>query len=314
MKLGQAFGRLPAQAHELSESETQFLTTVASGLALDGKVVCVRLALFAEMVKGKPWTAATLEDVGGTEGIGINFLEETFSSREANPEYRLHQQAAREVLEALLPETGSDIKDTMRSHEELLIASGYQSRPCDFGDLLRILDGALRLITPTDPQGPGTDSNSDPGSKYYQLTHDYLVPALRGWLTQKEEETEAGRARLRLRELAALWNATPEDQRLPIWEEFLTISKLTDAEGWSPSQGSMMEQAGRYHAERLLNQLWDANLSDVPGIICRVERIRKWCDPLLVEANRGPDARFRMYSAIAMLPIDASPTISAYLT
>ena len=46
----------------------------------------VRLALFAEMVKGKPWTPATLKEVGGTEGVGVTFLEETFSAATAPPE------------------------------------------------------------------------------------------------------------------------------------------------------------------------------------------------------------------------------------
>ena len=55
-------------------------------LTQDGKIVSVRLALFAEMVKGKPWTPATLREVGGTEGVGVTFLEETFSSPQANPE------------------------------------------------------------------------------------------------------------------------------------------------------------------------------------------------------------------------------------
>ena len=40
----------------------------------------VRLALFAEMIKGKPWTPATLRDVGGMDGVGAKFLEESFSS------------------------------------------------------------------------------------------------------------------------------------------------------------------------------------------------------------------------------------------
>ena len=39
-------------------------------LAQDGKIISVRLALFAEMVKGKPWAPATLKEVGGTEGVG----------------------------------------------------------------------------------------------------------------------------------------------------------------------------------------------------------------------------------------------------
>ena len=47
-----------------------FLDQSISGLAQDGKIISVRLALFAEMVKGKPWTPATLREVGGTEGVG----------------------------------------------------------------------------------------------------------------------------------------------------------------------------------------------------------------------------------------------------
>ncbi|MDA0285200.1 MAG: serine/threonine-protein kinase, partial [Planctomycetota bacterium] len=114
VKFGQAFGKLPAQTGKHSDDEKSFVSAVASALAQDGKVVSVRLALFAEMVKGKPWVPATLEEIGGTAGIGVNFLEETFSSRTANPKHRLHQQAAREVLKALLPEVGSDIKGHMR--------------------------------------------------------------------------------------------------------------------------------------------------------------------------------------------------------
>ena len=124
-----------------------------AGLAQDGKVISVRLALFAEMVKGKPWTPATLREVGGTQGVGVTFLEETFSATTAPPEHRLHQKAAQAVLKALLPETGTDIKGQMRSEAELRDASGYAERPRDFDDLIGILDPELRLITPTDPEG-----------------------------------------------------------------------------------------------------------------------------------------------------------------
>ena len=113
----------------------------------------MRLALFAEMMKGKPWTPATLREVGGTKGVGVTFLEETFSASTAPPEHRLHQKAAQAVLKALLPETGTDIKGQMRSRQELLEASGYANRPRDFDDLIHILDPELRLITPTDPEG-----------------------------------------------------------------------------------------------------------------------------------------------------------------
>ena len=76
--------------------------------------------------------AGTLEEVGGTEGIGVNFLEETFSSRTANPKHRLHQQAGREVLKALLPDPTTEIRGHMRSSKELLEASGYRNQPEEF--------------------------------------------------------------------------------------------------------------------------------------------------------------------------------------
>jgi hypothetical protein len=51
---GRAFGTLPEK--ELIKDQVDFLDQAVTGLAQDGKVISVRLALFAEMVKGKPWT------------------------------------------------------------------------------------------------------------------------------------------------------------------------------------------------------------------------------------------------------------------
>ena len=112
---GTAYGNLPERTGDISRDQHAFLDQAIAELAQDGKVISVRLALFAEMVKGKPWTPATLREVGGTEGVGVTFLEETFSSPQANPKHRLHQKAAQAVLKALLPETGTDIKGQMRS-------------------------------------------------------------------------------------------------------------------------------------------------------------------------------------------------------
>src|SRR5262249_19575948 len=195
---GRAFGVWPDASADASKDQKQFLEQAVSGLAQEGKVICVRLALFAEMMKGKSWTPATWKEVGGTEGVGVTFLEETFSAATAPPEHRYHQKAARAVLKALLPESGTDLKGHMRSYGELLDASGYASRPQDFDDLIRILDSEIRLITPTDPEGKEGASSSQPGQKYYQLTHDYLVPSLRDWLTRKQKETRRGRAQLLL--------------------------------------------------------------------------------------------------------------------
>ena len=148
-------GALPDE--KLSKEQRAFLDHAVAGLAQEGKVISVRLALFAEMVKGKPWTPAALKAVGGAEGVGVAFLDETFTASTAPPQHRLHQKAAQAVLRTLLPEAGTDIKGNMRSRKELMDASGYGNRPKDFDELLRILDSEIRLITPTDPEGKDAD-------------------------------------------------------------------------------------------------------------------------------------------------------------
>ena len=203
---GTAYGNVPERAAVISRDQHAFLDQAITELAQDGKVISVRLALFAEMMKSKPWTPATLRQVGGTEGVGITFLEETFSSPQANPKHRLHQKAAQAVLKALLPETGGDFKGQMRSSQELLEASGYRDRPRDFDDLIRILDPELRLITPTDPDGALSENQTTlPSGRYYQLAHDYLVHSLRDWLTGKQRQTRRGRAEILLATTAQIW-------------------------------------------------------------------------------------------------------------
>src|ERR1043165_3844328 len=90
---------------------------------------------------------------------------------------------------------------------------------------------------------------------YYQLTHDYLVPSLRDWLTRKQKETRRGRAELRLAERAAAWHAKPHNRHLPAWWEWANIRLLTRRPDWTQPQQRMMRKAGRYHAVRGLGLL-----------------------------------------------------------
>ena len=82
---GRAYGALPPRMSQFSPENKAFIDSSVEGLTQDGKIVPVRLALFAEMVKGKPWTPATLRAVGGTLGVGVTFLEETFSASDRPP-------------------------------------------------------------------------------------------------------------------------------------------------------------------------------------------------------------------------------------
>jgi hypothetical protein len=85
---GRAHGRLADDPAWGSREERAFLDQAVTGLACAGRVIPLRLALFAEMVKGQPWEPATLRAVGGTEGVGVAFQEESFSSASANPRHR----------------------------------------------------------------------------------------------------------------------------------------------------------------------------------------------------------------------------------
>jgi serine/threonine protein kinase len=340
---GRAFARLPEQSHELTAPQTDFLDQAVAGLAQEGKVVCIRLALFAEMMKSKPWNPASLTAVGGAEGVGITFLEETFSARTAPPTHRLHEKAARATLKALLPEQGAEIRGRMRSVEQLQQASGYALGPSDFAELLGILDGELRLVTPSDPEGlespEGLPSAADvqreaarpsEGGTFYQLTHDYLVPSIRRWLTRKQQETRRGRAELRLAERAALWNAKPEDRHLPSLLEWVNIRMLTNRRGWTEPQRKMLRRAGRYHLARvgvalalmlcvfgiglglyahgLVQRLLDAEAGQVPAVLNQLKPFRLWVAPLLKRelADHDNEHRHRLRASLALQSRDAS--------
>jgi formylglycine-generating enzyme required for sulfatase activity len=324
---GQALGALPGG--DRTALQDRFLDEAVVGLAEAGKVVPVRLCLFAEMVKCRPWTPATLKELGGMEGVESTFLEETFAAPTAQPEHRLHRKAACAVFKALLPEPGANIKGNMRSRQELLEASGYTRRPRDFDVLLRIIDTELRMVTPTDPEGnederlPGparTDeaptSPARESRTFYQLTHDYLVPALRDWLTRKQRETRRGRAELRLAERAALWQVKQEKRHLPSWWEWLNIRLLIRKRDWTPAQRQMMRVAGWHYARwscvqlvlvalaawivlESISYLWASSLlhgldqvreDNLPLLTSDLLPHRRWAKPILkdrIENGRG---------------------------
>lgn len=353
---GRAFGALPSAGSKPDRAQRDFLDRAIAGLSEDGKVVCVRLALFAEMVKDKPWTAAALEQVGGTKGVGVRFFEETFHSPSASPEHRYHQVAARAVLNALLPEVGTDIKGKMRSYTQLLEVSGYANRPNDFNGLMQLLDREIRLITPTDPAAVDAQEHPDgssttpvayddatPQHKYFQLTHDYLVPLLREWLTRKKKETRKGRAELTLADRASSWNAKPENRQLPTLADYLAIVTWTSPGDWTESERHMMSVANkvvglrtaltclllgllvgsaflvnrqvqmvqrRERVNGLVDQLLVAQVDELPGIATQLEKEKGLAAPQLDriadDSARPPSDRLR---ALYVLSGEPSPRV-----
>ena len=339
---GRAFGKFPDAAADAQKEQKRFLNQAVSDLAQDGKVISVRLALFAEMMKGKTWTVATSKEVGGTAGVGCTFLEETFNAPTAPPEHRYHQKAARAILSALLPESGAEIKGHMRSYADLMHTSGYTHRDQEFDVVIRILDNEIRLITPTDPEGIESENIAplmvETGERYYQLTHDYLVPSLRDWLTQKQKETRRGRAELLLADRASVWNSRQENRQLPSFWQWLSIRYLTHQANWTAPQRRMMSRADHLHrlrvmvagmvcaivlvvgltiqervithsqqvyAQGLKNTILNAETSQVPAIVNDMAVHRKWVDPMLRDEFDRAEYRSarKLNASIALLPV-----------
>jgi serine/threonine protein kinase/formylglycine-generating enzyme required for sulfatase activity len=337
---GRALGALPRSGDDTPAQQQALVEQAAMGLLQDGKVIPVRLALFAEMMKSRPWTLETFRDVGGTEGLGVTFLEETFSAASANPKHRLHQEAARGALTALLPESAAEIKGHVRSEQELRQASGYTERPREFEELIRILDGELRLITPTEPAGQnGHTTNAARGERCYQLTHDYLVPTLHDWLTRKQRETRRGRAELILADRAKEWGARRSTRELPTIRQWITIQLLTRRPAWTDLERETMAAARRYHVLRLtialvviviaglggfniyqevrrqsrqahaqavVNRLVVADIAQVPSILLELSEIWPTAEPLVRDrrARARPESTESLRTSLALLATD----------
>jgi formylglycine-generating enzyme required for sulfatase activity len=178
-----------------------------------------------------------------------------------------------------------------------------------------------------------TTRHPSPSTRCYQLTHDYLVPSLREWLTRKQQETRRGRAELRLAERAAAWHTKPDNRHLPAWWEWTNIRLFTSNRSWTHVQRRMMRKAGRYHALRglviavfltlagwgfyeghgtlqahaLKDRLLDADTAEVPAIVMDMAPYRRWLDPLLRDAyeEAGNDPRKQLHASLALLPVDA---------
>ena len=247
---GRGCGQWPAPPTPLPEDAGAFLDQVVDELAEEGsgRIVAVRIALFVEMIKDRPWNLAALDGIGGARGVGVAFLEQKFS----DPLRRGHRRAAEAVLRALLPAAGLAVKGRMRPRAELLEQSGLSGRPDAFDALLRTLDDDLRLITPTYPDAAEPGPAPGGGERFYQLTHDYLVEPIREWIARDEMSTWSGRISARLRETADAWWAHRRDPRFLPYPLELASYSLGSVSHRTEAQKLMVRAAWQFYRVRLL--------------------------------------------------------------
>ena len=316
---GEAYGALGLS---LTREQRRFLDEAVSSLAVDGHVAPVQLALFAEMIKDKSWTTATLRQAGGTEGIGVAFLESKLNGPTAHPVLRSNAEIVRQVLALLLPEKRTSIKGRARTRADILEHVADHCRADTLDRVLELLDSELRLITPTGgdsaSDGESTSSLREPA---FQLAHDYLVPTIRTWLSVALSSTRRGRSGLRLKELAVLWNEKQALRYLPTGIEWMQFRRLTSSRRWSEEERRMMSAAGRRFAFRwggillvllaisygtydflgrsntasVLERLLDAETSEAPVIIGQLKSYGRWSENALERIDdssvaKGSDA------------------------
>ncbi|MDP1563549.1 MAG: serine/threonine-protein kinase [Pirellulaceae bacterium] len=278
IKYGQAYSQLPDQAAEITPEQDEFLKAVITELATADYVVCVRLSLFAEMFRDRPWTSSELRVVGGVAGIGEKFLEATFGPTSRERRLRSLGTNAQKILGALLPPLGSEIRSGSKSEAELLALTGLENSRPTFQAVLKALDDQLKLITRIEADESLTE-NSNTGSAplpatVFQLTHDSMIDSIRAWLERQSSRTREGRAGQRLRELGLQVVTGQTPRYLPthfewvLWQWLLRSRARTKAEQavWNAARTRFLRDLGLAVAALLVLGLslgwWAAHASE----------------------------------------------------
>jgi serine/threonine protein kinase len=246
---GRAYGAIGPDSEETPDPQRVFIRHAVDDLAEGDTVSCVHLAIFAEMMKEKEWNLRTLRSVGGSKGVGIVFLEETFSADTAPARYRQMEGPVAGILQALLPDLGVSIRGHAQDQQRLMVAARLPDDPESFHEVVDVLDHELRLISPT----MGVDQRQDQeegATLLYQLTHDFLVSPVREWIRRKQSSTWRGRAALRLEELSRQWKPGQAHRFLPSPPEYVTIVAGVRRRQRSTDARALMKAANWYYGLR----------------------------------------------------------------
>lgn len=282
-EFGHAYGQLPSSKSQLTPEQDRFLEEAVDTLASNGSVFPVRIAVFAEMIKSRSWSLATLRQFGGVEGVGVRFLEETFESEAASARFRQYAPAAAKVLNALLPDSNSLIRGESPTYSELRTQSGFDDDPRSFSELIGILDHELRLISVTrdvvqtgSTSFESTESGSISDDSRYLLAHEYLIPSVREWLNRRRRDSVRGRTILLYEDCLADWKVRGSAGSLPGFIDWCRFHLMLQTPKMVDEGQAMMRAANRYHGLRVASiavltmllafcgyTIWDRNQTDV---------------------------------------------------
>jgi hypothetical protein len=129
----------------------------------------------------------------------------TFSSPAAIVRWKRHLQAVRQILKACSSPSTPISKAAAKPANSSNRPPGTNNAP-----MTSTNSSPPRQRTPTHH----TQRNGS-SPLLRQLTHDYLVPSIREWLTRKQKETATGRAEIKLADRTALHTSRREQRYRP---------------------------------------------------------------------------------------------------
>ncbi len=234
---GRAYEMLPAFDLELTASQRMFIDTAIDGLAKDESVLCVRIAMFAEMMRNYPWEIQTIVGFGGADGAVIRFLTDAFHSQNSPMSRRSVASNCMEVLRALLPQDDRELKSAAKSISELASSANEDKESVRFTQAIRCLEVDLRIISAT--------STVHSFEQQFSLAHDYLVRPIQNWLADQDNSSWQGRARQRLSMMANRFHRDPSRVNiLGIWD-WLVITIAVSKTRRTEEQNRVMRVSGR---------------------------------------------------------------------
>ena len=249
-QLGRALGRLPDSEQDLQPTQIAFLERVFEELAEEDRVVPVHLTMFTEMFKTRNWDERELDSIGGVAGVGHRFLESHFGQENQSAETREFGKYAAPLLEYLLPHNSAGIRGSAKSQSELIRVTELDSNPGLFKKLIDFLEQKLKLIVAEEHDSETVQS----GGKRYRLTHDYLVSAIREWRGIEMRKSMVGRARLQLKDIAALNHSDAKPRIAPNHGQWLLWNFLIPRKFLTAHEKRIMAFSRRRFMNRLI--LW----------------------------------------------------------
>ena len=255
-EFGEQAGCLAIEEQKAPDEEQILNELVGEISDEDGYVAAIRLSMLFELIRDKQWDTRALKRLGGLPQIGTTFLDSIFAYSSAPVRRRRHLRACVDVLDVLLSTTTGILKGEGCTEDRMLTASGY-TRANDFYSLLDILTVETRLITEVSAADVANfeslpfEADEEVPVRRFQLTHDYLVPAIRIWVDTQRGQTFGGRAQRSLTERTKQWSLHREDRYLPNLLEYVSIQTFTRRRSWSEANHRMLSAANRFYGVRI---------------------------------------------------------------